>query len=315
MRRGRWSILAAVLVAGIGAHCAPQVDIHGLFAKASSSNPRIAAEAQDKINQLILERRVDLFQAVLENSDDDLRGLALIFLGRIGTPEAVDVLSGYLVAETRFQVSRDPITALRQGNPIDSRFLVARLLNLLGPPDGAVERVLPSLDSSDHEEKVAAILVLGALGEPSAAPYLIPLATDPDPEIEKRAVETLGRLRNPVAVPVLLDRAVEPQSVSRRMALSMLDLYRDPTIPERLLEAFPGVEEPPVRFAMVSLMGRFPDPRVVTTLIGVLDSPDPNVRRMAETRICELTHRPPGKSKSDWERWWKENRQGYRFPS
>ncbi|MEE8184173.1 MAG: hypothetical protein V3T95_02590, partial [Acidobacteriota bacterium] len=77
MRLGRWSILAAVLVAGIWTHCAPQVDIHGLFAKASSSNPRIAAEAQDKINQLILERRVDLFLAVLENSDDDLRGLAL----------------------------------------------------------------------------------------------------------------------------------------------------------------------------------------------------------------------------------------------
>ena len=85
MKRGRWSILAAVLVAGIWSHCAPQVDIHGLFAKASSSNPRIAAEAQAKINQLILERRVDLFQAVLDNSDDDLRGLALIFLGRIGT--------------------------------------------------------------------------------------------------------------------------------------------------------------------------------------------------------------------------------------
>ena len=315
MGSAKKAVYSGLLVAAVWVHCAPRVDILGLFQQAGSPNPRMAADAQNRIDQLILERRVDLFQEVLRNGDDDGRGLALIFLGRIGTPEAVAVLVEYLALETRFLVYRDPITAVRRVSETDSRYLVARLLSLLGPPEGAVEKVLPALASSDPDERGMAIIILETLGEPSAALHLLPFAEDPDPHIERRAVEALGRLKNPIAVPVLLDRATQPQAPSRQIALSVLQRFRDPVIPERLLEVYPQVEEPGIRFAMISLLGRFPDSRVVPVLIGALSSSDPNLRRMAESRLCELTHRPPGKSPENWRKWWEEHRPDYRFPS
>jgi HEAT repeat protein len=310
-RRVLWALAVLVwMVPG----CGPRVDILDLMQKTRSNDPEIAARAQDTLDRYVLERRVGLFAGALDAGAAEDRELAIWCLGRIGTPEAVEVLAGQLVRERSFPLHLDPVSGVRHLQPSDSRLQVARILRRLGTPPQAVEIAAASLQAAEDQERLVGIYILGLLMDPAGAPYLLPLADDPAPAVARAAVESLGKLRNPVAIPVLVEKGIDPDSPARQTALNALLRYDDPAIVDPVLEAFANEDDIEVRYLMVSLLGRFPDPRVVTALIPALDSDDDNLRRMAESRLCELTHRPPGLPREDWSRWWEQQRGDYQFP-
>jgi HEAT repeat protein len=306
-------LVATFILAGLSS-CGPQIDVLDLLDKTRSGDPEIAMRARDTLDRYVLERRVGLFARALDSGDPDHRGMALWCLGRIGTPEAIAVLSEQLAADRSFPLSLDLMTGTFRMQPGDSRLQVARMLRRLGPPAGAVEIIIPSLRDEEEEDRLVAVYALAMLMDPSGAPHLLPMIEDPVDRIARAAVEALGNLRNPVAINALVASAVDPEAPTRRTALTALQRFDDPDILGPVLEAFSGEQDPEILYLMASLLGRFSDPRVVAALIPVLESNDHNLRRVAESRLCELTHRPPGLPADDWSRWWREQGAAFEFP-
>ena len=96
--------------------------------------------------------------------------------------------------------------------------------------------------------------------------------------------------------------------------MNALSNFHDPRIRDALLANYHSEADQGFRFKMASLLGRYPDRRVVSALIPDLRSAHQNLKRIVETRLCELTHRRPGLSPEDWEVWWKEEGERFEFP-
>ena len=294
--------------------CGPQIDILDLMSKSKSRDREIAARARDTLDRYVLERRVSLFARALDSGNPEDGAMALWSLGRIGTPEAIAVLVASLAPEKSFPLSMDIVTGSWSIQPEDSRLRIARLLREIGVPPESVAMVRPSLVSPDPEERLVGVYVLSIMRQAEAALDLVPLLRDPDPMVEKASAEALGQLRNPVAIPALIEKSRRQDSAARSNALTALSNFHDPRIPDALLASYVAEADLGLRFKMASLLGKYPDRRVVSALIPDLRSADRNLKRIVENRLCELTHRRPGLSPEDWEAWWKEKGDRFEFP-
>lgn len=294
--------------------CGPPIDILDLMSKSKSRDREIAARARDTLDRYVLERRVSLFERALDSGTPEDRAMALWSLGRIGTPDAVAVLVGSLAQEKSFPLTMDLVKGLWSLQPEDSRLRIARLLREIGVPPGSVAMVRPALVSPDLEERLVGVYVLSIMRQAEAALDLVPLLQDPDPMVVKASVEALGQLRNPVTIPALIEKSLRLDSPARSTALTALSNFHDPRIVDALLASYISEADLGLRFKMASLLGKYPDRRVVSALIPDLRSADRNLKRIVETRLCELTHRRPGLPPEDWESWWKGKGESFEFP-
>ena len=310
---GRRVVAVAWMVAVLGA-CSPSIDIVDLIEQGRSNDREIAFRARETLDRYVLERRVELFRGALDARSPENRGFALWSLGRIGTPEAMEVLLDQFDPERAFPLAYDLIHGNSTLQPADSRLRIALMVQRIGSPPAAVHRVAVALASDDPIERHTGVQILGLLRDVTATPLLIPLLHDPDGGVESAAAEVLGMLRDPSAVGPLIERAVHPDAASRRTALTALQRFDDPAILEPMLAVFDTESDAGIRFQMINLLGRFEDPRVITALIPELDSDHANLRLVAETRLCELTHRRPGLPVDDWRAWWTGAAAGYQFP-
>ena len=312
-RAGRRTTAAAWILAAACA-CGPSIDIVDLIEQSRTQDRVIAFRARETLDRYVLERRVDLFRAALDAERPENRGYALWSLGRIGTPEAMEVVVGQLDPARAFPLAYDLIRGHPTRQPADSRLQIARMLHRIGTPPGAVERAAAALDATEPIERHTGVQILGLLRDATATPLLVPMLHDSDPGVESAAAEALGSLGDPDAVGPLIERAVDPDAASRSSALTALRWFDDPSMLETLLAAHRTEPDARMRYKMVYLLGRFEDSRVIGALIPELESDDSNLRLVADNRLCELTHRRPGLSADDWRDWWGRAAAGYQFP-
>ncbi len=73
-------------------------------------------------------------------------------------------------------------------------------------------------------------------------------------------------------------------------------------------------EDHRIRQVVVELLGRIPDKKVISILIGALDDKDAYVRTSAAKELRRVTGRKfTSYDKDKWEEWWKENKKTFKL--
>lgn len=91
--------------------------------------------------------------------------------------------------------------------------------------------LIADLASADPEKVIFAVQMLGATGNPDAAPHLIELLKlGPRNDITNMAIETLGALANTIAIDTLLQYLEHRRSDARVAAIFALESFSSPII-------------------------------------------------------------------------------------
>jgi MFS family permease len=147
--------------------------------------------------------------AALDDPDVSLRREALLALGRLGTPEALDLLRWY-VYDPDAAVRAQSVEAIAQCGAPDHADLLRRALH---DPDSRVRR--------------AAVEALGRMGDRAAVPELRGmLAAERDGEVLTSVAVALSRLKEFDAVREMLDLALQSDNstVRAQMLVGLADL-------------------------------------------------------------------------------------------
>ncbi len=181
---------------------------------------------QKRILRILLFYRKEAVASLMEHlaseNDQNRRRICLKALARLAKTDALPVLLAYLEDE-RWSLVLDTVALLGHLRIVEA---TAHLRKTTGHPDIRVRResiraltriggdealhlLLDTLQGSDTALKLQALLSLGALRNPAAAPTLIRLIQTPDRwmkelEIRKGAIKALGEIGSPEAIPLLL---------------------------------------------------------------------------------------------------------------
>ena len=128
------------------------------------------------------------------------------------------------------------------------------------PRAGDIYRLIDSASAGrDRDERIRAVIALGATEDPRAVRPLISCCRDPDPAIRGCATAALGKLRSGRAVPVLTEQMRdrnEEQQIRDHAALSLAGIRSAEAV--RALEDFardPG-EDPGIRSRVREMLDR-----------------------------------------------------------
>jgi HEAT repeat protein len=232
--------------------------------------------------------REEAILAALEDEAPAVRERAI----RLATRYLEPAVLGELVADEANAVRRNAaITALERQGPY------------------ALPHLQVMLRQENTDVVMFALQVLSRIGDPSAAPAVVPLVNHSDLNVAQSAVEALGQLRNREAVPTLLGLlerelwlqlaaidalgalgdpravgplvALVPDSVVAEPAVQALQRLRAPESLEPLLARLPVIAERTLRdsllLAIGVVIGLHPDPEPIAVRFGkqlMEDSPN-----------------------------------------
>ena len=172
-------------------------------------------------------------------------------------------------------------------------------LGKLGNPQAipALERGLGE-NGKDGTDLVryASAWALGALGDPAAAPAIVPLLADPSPSVRKVAAYSLGALgaREPLRS-ALADGVLEVRWTAAVWLARLGDAEAAPALKGLLdRKAFQGLDEPQAAFLLehaARAAGRLRDPSLREALIRLGADPAASVR-MAASEALSAYDRP-----------------------
>lgn len=176
------------------------------------------------------------------------------------------------------------VRLLRRGDP-STRHLAASALGELGDP-AALNALLDALAGPDTEGvRWRAAEGLALLGE-LAAPGLVVLAEDSDPDIRWKAIVALGDIGDPRAAPVLCERLADPDRFVRGRAVSALARLGRQCLPF-MLDALAN-PDPRIRQGAAEVLGLLGDTAAVEELLRALQDPTESVRRAAAVALLRI---------------------------
>lgn len=250
-------------------------------------------------------RAADRLLAALADADGAVRGRSAEALSRIGDPRAAAAIARSLVDSLPKSISRMTVRGDDPGSADDTwaeqrlaLFALARLRDAgaarLALLDGTSPRfdwwatawvamrlaspelrpvLVEALKSSDPLSRAHGARGLGALGEASAVPLLLPLVQDPDEGVVVHALRALGAIGDPRGTPAAA-AALESQSdvVRREALLALAALPANPALRPRLV-ALVGDRSPWVRTAALAALARADRGELALVLSGL--DPDP----------------------------------------
>ncbi|HEY8368950.1 MAG TPA: HEAT repeat domain-containing protein [Thermodesulfobacteriota bacterium] len=164
-----------------------------------------------------------------------------------------------------------------------ARALACDALGRLGAPsDAARERVIPALiEALDDEAPRVRAAAVSALSRLRDARTIGPLAgrrADPDAEVRHAVACGLGGFDDPLAVDALVDLTRDASPAVRdwaTFALGSLTTVTTPAVVEALVERLQDPDEQTREEAIVGLVARRADERVVAALAAALDAAGP----------------------------------------
>jgi HEAT repeat protein len=192
-------------------------------------------EPERRVARLKERRDVAGLVRLLERDDPSLRHLVAVALGDLADPAALNAL----------------LAALGGPDEEGIRWQAAEGLVRLGAP--AVEGLVALSEDSDPDIRWKAIVALGDIGDPRAAPALIDRLADPDRFVRGRAVSALARLGSP-CLPLVLQALLDPDPRVRQGAAEVLGVVGDPAAVDYLLRALLDPTESVRRAAAVALL-------------------------------------------------------------
>ncbi len=149
------------------------------------------------------------------------------------------------------------ISGISNENPQIREMSVWTLSEIKRPTDRIVPAIIASLTDPEETIRVIGSVALQSLGEP-AVPYLIDALAAPEPEIRLNAAYALGEIGAPLdtIIPALINTLTDPVWNVRRLVVRSLIRIGDPA---------------------------------VNPLIQALNSPDQDLRRMAERALNDMS--------------------------
>ena len=174
---------------------------------------------------------------------------------------AADIVLRTEAMKTLVTMGAPAIDALISGvsneNPQIREMSVWTLSEIEIPTDRIVPAIISSLTDREETIRVVGSVALQSLGEP-AVPYLIDALTQPSPEVRLNAAYALGEIGMPLdtIIPALINTLTDPVWNVRRLVVRSLVRIGDPAV------------EP---------------------LIQALNSPDQDLRRMAERALNDMS--------------------------
>ena len=198
---------------------------------------------------------LSLFLCIVACQSDEQRAETLV--SRLGDTE---VSRRADAADALVKMGPEAIDALIQGlsneNPQIREMSVWTLSEIKTPAARIVPAIISSLTDPEETIQVVGSVALQGLGEP-AVPYLIDALTAPSAEIRLNAAYALGEIGTPLdtIIPALINRLTDPVWNVRRLVVRALIRIGDPA---------------------------------VNPLIQALNSPDQDLRRMAERALRDM---------------------------
>jgi HEAT repeat protein len=201
---------------------------------------------------------VELLMEQLRSEDVEVRGSAVVALGRIRDKRATSALTRLLRRDEELTV---PILSALQS--IGDPSAVDSLFELMATPDAAVRR--------------AVVSALSSLATPEVLYRVIPLMDAEDPGVREAAVRISGYFGYPEWADCLFLRCSDEDENVRRAAIEHLPYLDDPRTPDVLANALRR-EVPAVRAAAAVAMAHVDPGQSVPHLLEALDDNDPWVR-------------------------------------
>lgn len=181
------------------------------------------------------------FRERMSNEDPMQRTMAVYALGRYSVAENIDQIS----------------VALEDADAGVRKVAVEAFLNLGGPAERYLPRLLPRLFDEDKDVRVALVDLLGQISTSSVVPHLITALRDENDWVRIRAVEALGLSRVAEAVPMLTE---------------MLDHA-----------------SPMVSFKIVEALGRIGGKAAFGALLALMNNEDPEIQHAAAEAVSAIS--------------------------
>ncbi len=203
-----------------------------------------------------------------EKLNDEVKLEALISLGKIGDPIALNTLSQ---AFDSFYEYIEPITALghfKNSTP------VAKLLERLEDPDAL------------YKDEI--VRVLGEIGDPMATKALMNNLHDEDRLVRYYAARALYRIGGRDVVQALCSLLNDPDEWIVINVLDILSKLKDPEAIPSLVGQFETSRDARLKAIIISALSTFAEGRLLKTFESGLDSYDPRIQANAVEAISML---------------------------
>lgn len=246
------------------------------IAQLSDPDPLLRRDAARELGEAGAREAVGALCAMLSRPSDSLdeshpehtaRAAAAVALGRIGDPEATEVL---LVAIA---------------DPFNAGTAASTALGRLVPPP--VDRLVETTRDADPWRRARAVVALGECGDTAAFDAMVALLDDPEVAVRRAAAAAFGKLQDPRAVApltTLLSRSDESAFVRSYAAVS-LGALKDRSSIGALVEAL-DASEPLLRRAAARALCRIDDPRTRSRLESIaVHDPDKSVRQVVDRYV------------------------------
>ncbi|MBN1387706.1 MAG: HEAT repeat domain-containing protein [Bacteroidales bacterium] len=214
------------------------------------------------------EKDVEELKNSLINSCDigEINDAALA-LGRIGTPEVVQILIDVFKAKTKDYI--DPLYDTRASR-------AEKALIIIGQP--SVDILLSEMRKNKKIRENAAN-VLGEIKDPRAVEPLIKILQN-DKDSRTRVATALGKLKDPRAVEPLIE-ILQNDKESQASVATALGELKDTRAVEPMIKLLYKSENSNCRLSISKALGLIPDPRNIQPLIFALGDQDNIVRQTA----------------------------------
>ena len=237
----------------------------------------VRREATIALGKIGNPQAVEILSETLSDPDNEIRREATIALGKIGNPQAVEILSQAL-NNRHSKIRREATIAL---GAVDTPYALTLLTQLLNDLDGDI--------------RWRAAVSLGEIGSSQAIEVLIKALNHSDGDVRREAATALGEIGSPQAVEALIhhfkknnhdeDRRWVAAALGKvKWATVGLSNLRNTQILESLIPDLDDSDSYVRRWIAVAI-GRIRDPKAVEALIDALNDRDRNVRKHGCDRI------------------------------
>jgi HEAT repeat protein len=254
-----------------------------------------AANKAEKVLKKMGALAVEPLNRALNNSDETIRTAAARILGDIGDRRAVDPLiealqdaspavrDAAIESLSQFNAFEPLVRAL--GHSHDSTAHTAAL-HLQQGGSNAMEPVLAALDETEKQVRLAAVKILGEIGDARVTDRLGALLQEQDADIRMHAVASLCKLK---AVGHLIAALDDQEPEVRARAAKKLGELED----ERAVDSLTTIlndDNDAVRREAVTALGRIGDVRAIEPLSRILGNNDEDwdLQAMAVTSLGEI---------------------------
>jgi HEAT repeat protein len=118
---------------------------------------------------------IEKVRMATKDSDPQVRWAAIELLNRIHDPQAPKILEEMMAIDTESSVRQNALGVLKSSN--DPKKLVA------------------ALKDSEKGIRLAALMALGDIGDPSVTPDIVAMMNDVEPEIRLQSIQALGHIQ------------------------------------------------------------------------------------------------------------------------